>query len=180
MPVVEPAADLGVLALVVLPDDHHVDLGGRAVGERRAHAPQEPDGPEIDVLAEGPADRDEEPPERDVVGHAGGADRAEEDRVAGPELLEAVLGHHPPGLREALAAPVELGPRELEPEPPRRRLENALALGHDLLADPVAGNHRDAMAHGPPFTNWRRRKAARDGRHRTVTGRGYPAHRPVN
>ena len=34
-----------------------------------------------------------------------------------------------------------------------RAIEDPLSLGHDLVADPVAGNHRDAMAHGAPFTS---------------------------
>ncbi len=45
-----------------------------------------------------PADRDQQPPQRDVVGHAGIADRAEKDRVERAQLVEPVLRHHPAGL----------------------------------------------------------------------------------
>ena len=38
-PPVEPAADLGVFALVVLAHHQHVDVGGPAAGERRLARP---------------------------------------------------------------------------------------------------------------------------------------------
>src|SRR5438876_261901 len=52
-------------------------------------------------------DRDEKPPQGDVVRHAGEPDGAEEDRLELPKLVEAVFRHHSAGLRVALAAPVE-------------------------------------------------------------------------
>jgi hypothetical protein len=44
-------------------------------------------------------------------------------------------------------------PREVHPEAPSGRLEDPDALGQDLLADAVAGNHRDAMSHVVSFTS---------------------------
>src|SRR5215813_10662607 len=84
------------------------------------------------------------------------------------KLLQAVLGHHATGLPKPLAAPIELTPSELEPEASTRRLEDPLTLGHDLVADSVAGDHRDAMAHTSPFITlyWRPPR----GRDRAVTG----------
>ena len=74
-------ADLGIFALVVLAHDAEVDVAGGAAGQRAGDAGQQPHRAQVDVLLEGAADRDQQAPERDVVGHAGEADRAEEDRV---------------------------------------------------------------------------------------------------
>src|SRR3972149_5982506 len=116
--------------------------GGGAGAPEQAHRAQ------VDVLAEPAPDRDQEPPRRHVVGHTGEADRAEEDGLEPPELVEAVLGHHAPGPRVALAAPVERRPLEVEAEPAAGGVEDAHALGHALLADPVAGDHGDPVSHG--------------------------------
>ena len=61
---------------------------------------------QVDVLVEVAADRHEQAPQRDVVGHAGEADRAQEDRVEVAQCVEPVVGHHRGRSREVLAAPV--------------------------------------------------------------------------
>ena len=48
---VEPAADRGVLALVVLAHDEQVDVAGRAAGQRRPDALEQPHRAQVDVLA---------------------------------------------------------------------------------------------------------------------------------
>jgi len=144
---VEAPADLRVLPLVVLAHDQHVDVGGTAAGERRAHALEQPHRPQVHVLVELAADRDEEPPQGNVVRHAGKAHRAQVDGLEATELLEPVLRHHAAGARVHLAAPVEVGPREIHPEAAPRRLEHPDAFGQDFLADAVAGNDRDPMRH---------------------------------
>src|SRR5207249_6202786 len=96
------------------------------------------------------ADRDQETPQRDVVRHTGESDRAEEDRLERSKTIEAVLGHHAAGFGVALAAPVERRPLDLESEPPAGGVEDAHALGHDFLADSVAGDRRDTMPHRSP------------------------------
>src|SRR5438876_844519 len=75
------------------------------------------------------------------------SDGAEEVRLDRPKLAETVLGHHPAGLRVALAAPVERRPLELGAEPPPGGVEDARALGHVLFAGPVAGNYGDLVSH---------------------------------
>ena len=52
--------------------------------------------------------------------------------------------HHGAGLMEPFAAPVERVELESEVVFPRHRLEDANALRHDLVADPVARNDGDA------------------------------------
>src|SRR5437667_12790762 len=53
-------------------------------------ASEQTDRTQVHVLAEAPADRDQEPPQRHVVRHAGKAYRAEKDPLEQPELVEAV------------------------------------------------------------------------------------------
>src|SRR5262249_459287 len=107
------------------------------------HALQEAHRPQVHVLLEAAPDRDQETPERDVVGNAGPADRAQIDRVELAELIDAVLGHELAHLQKTVAAPVEMLPVEREAVLLRRRLEHPLALGHDLLADAIAGDDGD-------------------------------------
>ena len=75
-----PSADRGVLALGVLAHHVEVDVGLGAAGERRAHARHQLARPQIHILVEAAADRDQQAPQRDVVRHVGPADRAEQDR----------------------------------------------------------------------------------------------------
>ena len=68
---VQAAADAGVLALGVLAHADHVDVGGAAVGERRGDARQQPHRPQVHVLVEALAQRQDQLPDRDVIGHRG-------------------------------------------------------------------------------------------------------------
>src|SRR5437588_1475009 len=142
----EAAAHFRIFALGVLAHDDEVDLPRRAAGQRRRHAGQEPDGPQVDVLIELPADGDEQSPERDVIGHARPAHRAELDGVVLADLLEAVLRHHPAGLEVPRAAPVERLPLEGDAESSSRRLQHAHTFGHHFRADAVSGNDRDPVS----------------------------------
>ena len=93
LPAIHPPADLGVLPLDVLTDDDEVEpVDAR---ERRAHSRQEPDGSQVHVLLELPADRDQQSPQGHVVGDVDIAHRAQQDRVARGQLVEAVDRHHP-------------------------------------------------------------------------------------
>ena len=58
------------------------------------------------------------------------------------DAVEPVFRHHPAEAGVVVATPVEPVPGEVEAEQLRRRLEDANAFGHDLLADPVALDHR--------------------------------------
>ncbi len=82
MAAVGAAADAGIFALAVLAHDHPVEIGGVERWRSGLVKPgQDPRRPHIGVLVEALADREPEPPERDIVGDVGVADRAEEDRV---------------------------------------------------------------------------------------------------
>jgi len=54
---VHEAAGAGVLALGVLPDEQHVDLGRSAVGQRALDARQQPHRPQVHVQLERRAQR---------------------------------------------------------------------------------------------------------------------------
>jgi hypothetical protein len=149
--VVEPAADLRVLAFVVLTDDDEVDLLRSAIGQRRPDARQQADGPQVHVLAERAPDRDEEAPQRDVVGNVRPADGTQEDRVMVPDAPEPVLGHHPTRPQPRLAAPIELVPLESDVEVRADAVEHLDRRRHDLPPDAVSGDDRDPVArHNAP------------------------------
>ena len=139
-------ADVGVLALVVLAHHEEVDVRRGPVAQRRPDAPQKAHRPEVDVLPELAADRYQQAPQRDMVGDAGKAHRTEEDGVVPADGFEPVLGHHPAGPGVDLAAPGKFV--ELEPDavPGPGRFQHPDPFRDDLLADSVAGNHRDAVA----------------------------------
>ena len=56
-----------------------------APAHRTVDAGERPGRPHVGELAEGPPDRDQQPPQGHVVGHARPADRAEQDRVEAAE-----------------------------------------------------------------------------------------------
>ena len=114
MPLVDPAADAGILALRVLAHDHPVELRPGDVAQRAGDARQDPGRTHIGVLVEGLADREAQAPERDVVRHVRRADRAEEDRVVVLDLLAPVRGHHHAVLLVVVRAPVEVVELEFE------------------------------------------------------------------
>ena len=128
-----------------------MSLGPRpASGERARHALEQAHGTQVHVLVEFAANRDQEAPQRDVIGDARKADGAEIHRLELSELIEPVLRHHPAGSRVRLAAPVERRPREIEAESPPRRLEHTHAFRKDFLADSIARNHGNPMSHLSP------------------------------
>ena len=144
-PGVHAATESGIFALGVLAHADHVDIGGAAVGERRADAWQQPHRAQIDVLAEALTDRKNQLPHGDVIRHGGRTDRAEIDRIERPQPVECVRGHHAARLEEVRAAPREI--RELDREAVARRctLQHLDAGGDHLLSDPVARNDRDSI-----------------------------------
>ena len=80
------AADGGVLALVVLAHDPEVDVAGLAAGERGRHAGHQPHRPQVHVLVELAAERDEQAPERDVVGDFAGQPTAPKKIASWPPI----------------------------------------------------------------------------------------------
>src|SRR5712692_263495 len=144
-PVVDPAADRGILALVVLADDVKVDIARLQVPQRRLHPRHQAHRAQVRVLAKLPPDRDQQAPERNVVRHSGEAHRAEEDRVVRADLLKAIVRHHPAVLRVILAAPGEAVPTKLQAILCTGGFEHAQALGNHFLADSIARDHRDLV-----------------------------------
>src|SRR5262249_53449981 len=110
---------------------------------------EQADGPQIDVLLELAADRDQQIPERDMIGDRRPADGAEKDRIMPGYLRQAVSGHHAAGALIEVAAPVERLPGKREAVTLRRRFEHLARRGDHLLADAVALDHGDTKSgHG--------------------------------
>ena len=147
-PLVRAAADAGVLALGVLAEEEHVDVGRPAAGERPRDPVQQPHRPEVRPQVEPLAQLEQQPPERHVVGDGRIADRAHQHGGMAVEGVAPVGGHHPPVLVPVGRAPGELGPLDVEAE----SVDRPPGLGDHLPADPVAGEERDAVAHTPAPT----------------------------
>src|SRR5437773_641652 len=128
-------------------------------------------------------DRDEKPPQGDVVRHAGEPDGAEEDRLELPKLVEAVFRHHPAGLRVALAAPVEYRP--LEPWPRPDHAEGRLGREVDELAHRAVVVHRAfdlldvGVAQGPAADLAAPAVGLALGHHFLLCGQLWPTARPL-
>ena len=139
---VGPPADPGVLALGVLAHAQHVDLR-RA--QRALDPGQQPDRAQVHVLVEHLADRQQEPPERHVVGHVRRADGADVDGVVAAQRLDRVRGHHRAGLSVVGAPPRQLVGREREAVTLGGRAQDVQAGLDDLDPHAVSGDHGDPM-----------------------------------
>ena len=129
-------ADAGVLALGVLAHEEHVDVRRPAAGERARDPLEQPRRPEVRPEVEPLPDLEDQPPERDVVGH--GRDRRPRPsarRRARGELLERVRRHHPAVLVPVGGAPRQLRPLDRKPE----GVDRLPGLRDHLGADAVAG-----------------------------------------
>ena len=142
---VEPAADLRVFALGVLPHDHDVDIGRPAILQRRSRPLISRTGRRLTYCMETAADRDQQAPQRTWSGTPGKPTAPRKIASKWPELIEPVLRHHAAGLRVAARTPVEARGIRGEAEFARRSFDHADAFGHDFLADAVAGNDGDLV-----------------------------------
>ena len=92
-----------------------------------------------------PADRDQQPPQRHVIGYARKADRTEKDRVVAGDLPNTVFRHHGAAFVEAFARPVELIPGERNAETIGDLFQHLHALRNDFAANPVARHQCDPV-----------------------------------
>ena len=138
---VRAAADACVLAFGVLADEEHVDR--RVPGERGRDTFEQASRPQVRPEVEPLAQRQQQPPERDVVGDGGIAHGPEQHGIVGARDLERVDGHHRAGLVEVARPPGQLAPRHVD----AGRLDDLARLGDDLGAGAVAGDDRDPVSH---------------------------------
>src|SRR5260221_6862830 len=131
---VHTATGAGVFAFGVLAHDDPVDAV--SVFHGAAHARQHARGSHVGVLIEALADRQAQSPERDMVGHIGRTDGAEENGVEALELFQPAFGNVAPGLLVELRAPVEV--LELEAEVAGDGLQQLDAGGGHPLSDNLA------------------------------------------
>ena len=76
-----PAADFGVLALIVLAHEQKSMSPGVRFASGDGNALEQPHRPKIDILLKAAADRHQQPPKRDLIRHAGIADGAQKYRI---------------------------------------------------------------------------------------------------
>ncbi len=137
-------------------------MSSAATHQRARHALEQPRRAEVRPEIQALPDRQDRPPQRDVIRHRRVSERPEQHRVELAQLIERVLGHHPALLVEERGAPRQLRPLKREAQ----RIDDAPSLRRDLRADPVAGNQRDAVAQAAPqriteSTHWANRTEAR-------------------
>ena len=150
-PAVQPAPDLAVLALDVLAYDDQVDLSRPRAAQRALDALEDGDRPQVDVLPERPPDRDQQPPQRHVVGHPGPADRAEQDRVVPGQPVQPVVGHHRAAARRTGGTTSRTPRRPGRGRGSRASASSTVRVAVDHLGpDPVAGDDRDGLRHDQP------------------------------
>ena len=76
-----PTADLGIFAFRVFAHHPEIDVAASLVAQGRSDARQQPHRTQIDVLLELAPDRQQQPPQRDMIRYPGKTDRAEEHRI---------------------------------------------------------------------------------------------------
>src|SRR6267378_2245894 len=137
---VKTAADVRIFSLVVLTDDAEINLAGFPVLQRSFNSFKKSHGPQVYVLTESAADRNQQAPERNVIRHTGMSHSAKEDGVKRPELLQAIGGHHLSGFDVSLATPIERVPVELESKAVSCRFQHSDAFGHHFFSDAISRN----------------------------------------
>ena len=142
-PAVKPSADRRILTLVIFAHHPEVDVARLAPHQRRRHARHQSHRPHIGVELELAADRDQQSPQRDVIGNGRESDGAKVDGVVMADFREAVIRHHLAVRGVVIAAPGFFVKLECDVEFPAGGFEDAHALGKHFLADAVAGNDCD-------------------------------------
>ena len=142
-PLMRSAAHSCVLAFGVLADEEHVHISGPTACERARNAGKQPARTQVRPQVEPLADRQDHPPQRNVVGDGWVANRAQKHRVVRPQGVKAVLGHHPPVLVEVRRAPGELRPLDRETQ----GVDRLPGLRDDFGPDAVPRQEGDAVCH---------------------------------
>jgi len=139
------AAPARVEALVVLPHHHEVDVLGPLVLQRAFHARVELHRAQVDVLLQLEAQAQQQALLEHARSHVGVADRAEQDGVEAPQLLDRSVRQHLAGAQVTLAAEVVVPGLVPEAFKPRHGLQRLQRLGGHLGARPVSWNHGDLV-----------------------------------
>ena len=136
-----------VLAFGVFADHVEVDVAGLAAHQRARHPGHQTHWPQVHVLVKFAAKQQQRAPKRDMIGHGvRPTHSAEENRVVSADPIFPVVGHHLAMIGVVGAAgEIEVIELQADAEAIGRSLQDAQAFGNDFIADPVAGNHGDAM-----------------------------------
>src|SRR5579859_806633 len=142
-PLVQPAADARILALIVFANNGEVDFTGLPVFQRRFDSLEKFDRAKTYILPEGAPDRNQQPPQGNVIRHAGMAYGAKENCVKRPQLRQTIIRHHLSGLHIPFAAPVKRTPLHPKIETTPRRFQYTNTFRNNFLSDAIAGNDRN-------------------------------------
>ena len=149
---VHAPTNAGVLALGVLAHDKHVDLARRTPAAIAPHhrcndARHQPRRAQVDILVKVAAKQQQRAPQRDVIQNFfRPADGTEVDGVmAANQVFPVVRQHLAVFLEIVPAGKVEVVKLKVNPVLDGRTLHNPNALGHDLFADTVTGNHCNSL-----------------------------------
>src|SRR5690606_16640767 len=139
------AANVRIFSLVVFPHNAKIDVFRFLVLKGTVHALKEFYGPQVDILAKGSADRDEQAPQGHVIWHFRGSDSPKIDRIEASEDFQPVLWHHLSLGQVMFAAPRKKFPLKLNTESFTCRFKDTNAFRYDLLADPIPWNYRNPV-----------------------------------
>src|SRR5262249_44605989 len=129
--IVNAPADRGVFAFIIFANDQKIDVTSFTVSQRRFYPWHEPYRSQVCVLLKMSANRDQEPPKRNMIRNGRKADCSQENRIVVPELMQTVLGHHSSGLLIELAAPRKLIPLQTKTVFSGRRLQHTDPFGNN-------------------------------------------------
>ena len=136
----------GIFAFGVFPNDHPVEIAGLDAAQWRGDARQDLCRPHIGVLVKALADRQPQPPQRDVVWNIGRPDRSKIDRIEFLQRGEAVGRHHHAVLAIVSGTPIEGFDIEFHiAEALLKTLERPDTGGDDLGTNSIGRNCRDRI-----------------------------------
>ena len=140
---IQSASDLRVLAFVILANHADVDVPGFKIPDRRLNPAKKFCRAQVDILAKTAPYRDQQPPQRNVIGDPRKSDSAQKDGIAVLQLVETILGHHSTCLYEAFAAPIEVAPCQTKVKFTADRLYDAQPFRNNFASYAVSLDHCD-------------------------------------
>ena len=98
---------------------------------------------EVDVLVESPANRNQQTPQRYVIGHIGPANRAQEHGIGLRESINSIGRHHRAVLNKVIAPPINPFPGDALPGLLHGPIEYPNGCGQHFITDAIAWDCRD-------------------------------------
>ena len=142
---IDETAHVGVLALGVLADNHHVYLARPVALQGRRDSLVQDARTLAHVLVERPAYGQQKSAQRDVILDVGMADRAEEYAVGLAQRIQSVRGHDRPVLHVVVAAPGMFHPVPVNAVLAADGVQHLDPLFYDLYPYPVSPDNGNVV-----------------------------------